>query len=134
MSIGNAKVGKTCLLGACCDVAFSDRYMTTIGVEFRTKNVEVDGKSYKLQLWDTAGQERFLQLTLVHLRKTHGVIVHYDITNRDSFEDVSFWLRQVDQIAETEPIKMIVGTKADLEETRTVSYDEGKDLADMFSC
>lgn len=101
----------------------------TIGVDFKTKEITIDGNTVKLAIWDTAGQERFRTLTPSYYRDAHGAILVYDVSSHITFRKIEDWLTEIDTYA-TKPnlIKMIVGNKIDLEK-REVSRDEGIRLA-----
>lgn len=108
--------------------------MPTIGVDFKIRTIEVDGKVIKLQIWDTAGQDRFKTITSSYYRGAHGIIVTYDLCDRDSFAKVSEWMQEVDKNSDKNVSRILVGNKKDLAETqRAVQYNEGKDLADIFN-
>ena len=106
--------------------------MPTIGVDFKIRTIEVDGKTIKLQIWDTAGQDRFKTITSSYYKGAHGIIVTYDITDRDSFAKVSEWMSEVDKLAQENISRILVGNKKDLEDKREVPYNEAKELADHF--
>ena len=91
--------------------------------------MEVNGKKVKLQIWDTAGQERFKNITASYYRGGNGVLVVYDITDRDSFENLNSWLIEIEKNANKNVYKLLIGNKCDLEDKRKVSYQEGKDFA-----
>jgi Ras-related protein Rab-1A len=112
---------------------FNDNFMPTIGVDFKIRTIDVDGKTIKLQIWDTAGQERFKTITSSYYKGAHGIIVTYDITDRDSFAKVSEWMSEVDKHANENISRILVGNKKDLEDKRDVPYAEGKELADHFN-
>lgn len=107
--------------------------MPTIGVDFKIKTIEVDGKTIKLQIWDTAGQERFKTITSSYYKGAHGIIVTYDLTDRDSFAKVSEWMTEVDKHAQENISRILVGNKKDLEDKREIPYQEAKELADNFN-
>ena len=107
--------------------------MPTIGVDFKIRTIDVDGKTVKLQIWDTAGQERFKTITSSYYKGAHGIIVTYDITERDSFAKVSEWMSEVDKHAQENISRILVGNKKDLDSQRQVPYEEGKELADHFN-
>ena len=86
--IGDSGVGKSSLLVRFADNQFSGNYITTIGVDFKIRTIELNGERVKLQIWDTAGQERFRTITSTYYRGTHGVIVVYDVASGDSFANV----------------------------------------------
>mmetsp|Transcript_22688 Transcript_22688/g.25573 ORF Transcript_22688/g.25573 Transcript_22688/m.25573 type:complete len:204 (+) Transcript_22688:160-771(+) len=130
--IGDSGVGKSCLLVRFADNSYSDNYISTIGVDFKIRTIDVDGKTIKLQIWDTAGQERFRTITSSYYRGAHGIIVVYDVTEPQSFKNVQNWMQEIDRYASDSVNKLLVGNKCDDAENRAVSYDEGKDLADQF--
>ena len=114
--IGNSGVGKSSLLLRFADDVFNDNFMPTIGVDFKIRTVDVDQKTIKLQIWDTAGQERFKTITSSYYKGAHGIIVTYDITDRESFSKVSEWMREVDKHAQENISRILVGNKKDLED------------------
>lgn len=85
-----------------------------------------------MQIWDTAGQDRFRTLTSSYYRGAHGIIIVYDVTSRDSFDNVRQWMKEIEKFASEHVNKLLVGNKWDLEEQREVTTDEGKDLAKKF--
>jgi Ras-related protein Rab-1A len=87
--IGDSGVGKSCLLLRFADDTWMDSYISTIGVDFKIRTIELDGKTIKLQIWDTAGQERFRTISSTYYRGAHGIIVVYDITSKLSFDHVN---------------------------------------------
>ena len=93
------------------------------------KSIEVDGKKVKLQIWDTAGQERFKNITASYYRGGNGVLVVYDITDRESFENLNSWLIEIEKNANKNVYKLLIGNKCDLEDKRKVTYQEGKEFA-----
>uniref|UniRef100_A0A0E0JK43 GTP-binding protein n=1 Tax=Oryza punctata TaxID=4537 RepID=A0A0E0JK43_ORYPU len=128
--IGDSGVGKSCLLLRFADDSYLESYISTIGVDFKIRTVEQDGKTIKLQIWDTAGQERFRTITSSYYRGAHGIIVVYDVTDQESFNNVKQWLNEIDRYASENVNKLLVGNKCDLAENRVVSYEAGKALAD----
>merc|ERR1712100_792056 len=128
--IGDSGVGKSCLLLRFADDTYTDSYISTIGVDFKIRTIELDGKTIKLQIWDTAGQERFRTITSSYYRGAHGIIVVFDVTDQESFENVKHWLQEIDKYANEGVMKLLVGNKSDLQSKKVVSYDEAKELAD----
>eukprot|EP01097_Dermamoeba_algensis_P002824 TRINITY_DN2119_c0_g1_i1.p1 TRINITY_DN2119_c0_g1~~TRINITY_DN2119_c0_g1_i1.p1 ORF type:complete len:192 (-),score=24.70 TRINITY_DN2119_c0_g1_i1:305-880(-) len=126
--IGDSGVGKSCLLVRFSDGVFTESFISTIGVDYKMKTMEIDGVQVKLQIWDTAGQERFRTITQNYYRNAHGIIVVYDITDEGSFENVNKWVREIDISAppETNIPKLLVGNKADLEQKRQVPTEKGQ--------
>ena len=128
--IGNSGVGKSCLLLRFSDDTYSNDYISTIGVDFKIKTVELDGKTVKLQIWDTAGQERFRTITSSYYRGSHGIIIVYDITDQDSFNGVKMRLQEIDRYATSTVLKLLVGNKCDLTDKRVVEFDVAKEFAE----
>ncbi|KAJ1459689.1 ras family-domain-containing protein [Pelagophyceae sp. CCMP2097] len=129
--IGDTGVGKSCLLLRFADDAFTESYISTIGVDFRFRTVKVDGKTVKLQIWDTAGQERFRTITSAYYRGADGIIMVYDVTNKDSFDHVSGWLTEVNRYANEGTCKLLVGNKSDMEEKAVTSL-QAQEYADSL--
>ncbi|KAG0454908.1 hypothetical protein HPP92_024200 [Vanilla planifolia] len=96
----------------------------------KIRTVEQDGKTIKLQIWDTAGQERFRTITSSYYRGAHGIIVVYDVTEQESFNNVKQWLSEIDRYATENVNKLLVGNKCDLAHQRVVPFEAGKALAD----
>ena len=127
--IGDTGVGKSCLLLRFADDAFTESYISTIGVDFRFRTVKVDGKTVKLQIWDTAGQERFRTITSAYYRGADGIIMVYDVTSQESFDHVSDWLTEVNRYASEGTCKLLVGNKSDMDD-KIVDTTAAKDYAD----
>lgn len=129
--VGNAATGKTCLLRWFLDGKFKEQSLHTIGVEFGTKIIEVEGKSVKLQIWDTAGQERFQCVTRSYYRGAAGALVVYDVNDRDSFNAVQNWIAHVRELALPDTTIVLIGNKLDLaDELRQVSESEARQCAE----
>ncbi|XP_065221179.1 ras-related protein Rab-18-B-like [Planococcus citri] len=127
--IGESSVGKSSLLLRFIHDRFDDDLGLTIGVDFKTKTVMIDGQAVKLAIWDTAGQERFRTLTPSYYRDAQGAVLVYDVTDRASFIKLESWLNELEMYSTRSGIvKMIVGNKIDKGE-RAVSRDEGKQFA-----
>ena len=131
--IGDSGVGKSCLLLRFADDTYTESYISTIGVDFKIRTVELDGKTIKLQIWDTAGQERFRTISSSYYRGAHGIIVVYDVTDAVSFNNVKQWLHELDRYANENVNKLLVGNKSDLANKRAVTYEQGKELADSLN-
>uniref|UniRef100_A0A5B6ZHM4 Ras-related protein RABD1 n=1 Tax=Davidia involucrata TaxID=16924 RepID=A0A5B6ZHM4_DAVIN len=128
--IGDSSVGKSCLLLRFADDSYVDSYISTIGVDFKIRTVELDGKTIKLQIWDTAGQERFRTITSSYYRGAHGIIIVYDVTEMESFNNVKQWLNEIDRYANDTVCKLLVGNKCDLVENKVVDTQTAKAFAD----
>jgi small GTP-binding protein len=120
--IGDSGVGKSCLLIRFAEDKFSEEHVSTIGVDFTNRTVEVGGDMVKLQLWDTAGQERFRTVTSTYYRGAQGIVVVFDVTERRSFETVRAWVDDVDKWASGGTVKILVGNKTDLHERRQARF------------
>lgn len=129
--IGDSGVGKSSLLLRFADNTFSGSYITTIGVDFKIRTLEIDGEKVKLQIWDTAGQERFRTITSTYYRGTHGVIVVYDVTNGESFANVKRWLHEIDQNCEMVN-RILVGNKNDDPERKVVLTEDAQRFAEQM--
>ncbi|XP_039121109.1 ras-related protein RABA5d-like [Dioscorea cayenensis subsp. rotundata] len=128
--IGDSAVGKSNLLSRYARNEFNAHSKATIGVEFQTQSMEIDGKEVKAQIWDTAGQERFRAVTSAYYRGAVGALVVYDISRRTTFDSVARWLQELSTHSDTTVARMLVGNKCDLESIRSVSVEEGKALAE----
>eukprot|EP01053_Blabericola_migrator_P005772 Blabericola_migrator_1__5771@NODE_2925_length_2204_cov_626_211511_g1834_i0_p1_GENE_NODE_2925_length_2204_cov_626_211511_g1834_i0NODE_2925_length_2204_cov_626_211511_g1834_i0_p1_ORF_typecomplete_len211_score18_86Ras/PF00071_22/5e69Roc/PF08477_13/5e27Arf/PF00025_21/2_3e22Gtr1_RagA/PF04670_12/1_7e09SRPRB/PF09439_10/5_6e09FeoB_N/PF02421_18/2_9e07GTP_EFTU/PF00009_27/6_4e07RsgA_GTPase/PF03193_16/0_17RsgA_GTPase/PF03193_16/0_049MMR_HSR1/PF01926_23/7e06Septin/PF00735_18/0_00048Septin/PF00735_18/9_8e02AI len=130
--IGNSGVGKSCLLLRFADDNYTESYISTIGVDFKIRTIELESKTVKLQIWDTAGQERFRTITSSYYRGAQGIIVVYDVTDRDTFDHVRRWMQEIERYAGDNVCRLLVGNKNDLTSKKVVMYEEGKDLADEY--
>ncbi|GMR59155.1 rab-1 [Pristionchus pacificus] len=130
--IGDSGVGKSCLLLRFADDTYTESYISTIGVDFKIRTIELDGKTIKLQIWDTAGQERFRTITSSYYRGAHGIIVVYDITDVETFNNVKQWLQEIDRYACENVNKLLVGNKCDLTAKRAVETQAAKEYADQL--
>ncbi|PWN50049.1 putative ras-related protein rab-18 [Violaceomyces palustris] len=135
--IGSSSVGKSSLLLRFTDDEFlsPEETSATIGVDYRIKGIEVGGKRFKLSIWDTAGQERFRTLTSSYYRGAQGVIIAYDVTQRETFESLSTWFNELETFtSSSDVVKIVVGNKVDKEFSRVVTTEEGKEFAEKMGC
>ena len=130
--IGDAAVGKSNLLLRYAHGQFKPEYQLTIGVEFGAKNIQIRNKIYRIQIWDTAGQENFRSITRAYYKNSVCALVVYDITNRDSFNNVSTWIEDCKNQSPKTIFMVLVGNKSDLQDKRQVNYEEGQELAERF--
>ena len=129
--IGDSGVGKTALLLRYSDNLFNASFISTIGIDFRIKTIEVKGKRIKLQIWDTAGQEQFHSVATSYYRNAHGIILLYDITSAESFIHVTKWVNSISKNAPTGVKQLLIGNKCDMEDNRRViERDRGQALAE----
>ncbi|KAH9939637.1 ras-domain-containing protein [Epithele typhae] len=129
--IGNSSVGKSSLLLRFSDEQWlpEDESSATIGVDFRVHKMEVKGKKVKLSIWDTAGQERFRTITSSYYRGAQGVILVYDVANKESFDALPKWFAELETYVSSAVVKIIVGNKVDKEFSRQVPASEGQAFA-----
>ncbi|XP_004596685.2 ras-related protein Rab-26 isoform X2 [Ochotona princeps] len=133
MLVGDSGVGKTCLLVRFKDGAFlAGAFISTVGIDFRNKALDVDGTKVKLQLWDTAGQERFRSVTHAYYRDAHALLLLYDVTNRLSFDSIQAWLTEIKEHAQHNVVLMLLGNKVDSTQERVVKREDGEKLAKEY--
>lgn len=130
--LGDSNVGKTCMVHRFCDERYYDTYISTIGVDFKQKIVNLDGIPIKLQIWDTAGQERFRTLTTAYYRGAMGILLLYDVTNLESFNNITYWLQNIEENASPFVTKLLVGNKCESTD-RIVDTESGKKVL-FFKC
>ena len=130
--VGDSGVGKTSMLLRFSDNSYQERFVSTIGVDFRCKNIHHEGKNVRLQIWDTAGQDKFQSITSGYYRGAEGVLLVFDITRPLTFERIRYWREQVkDKILREVPI-LLVGNKVDLSVEREISYKDAEELAESM--
>ncbi|XP_077993687.1 ras-related protein Rab-11B-like isoform X2 [Glandiceps talaboti] len=128
--IGDSGVGKSNLLSRFTRNEFNLESKSTIGVEFATRSIQVDGKTIKAQIWDTAGQERYRAITSAYYRGAVGALLVYDIAKHLTYENVERWLKELRDHADNNIVIMLVGNKSDLRHLRAVPTDEAKAFAE----
>ena len=133
MVLGESKVGKTSLIKRFTKDQFGGVYLTTVGMDFQDKIIEIEDKKIRLQVWDTAGQERFRNVTKSYFQSSHGLLVVYDITDKESFEKINFWMKNIKENAPENAKLILVGNKCDLANERQVSYEEGEKKASNYN-
>lgn len=131
--IGDSSVGKSSLLLRFAEDSFSTTFISTIGVDFKTRTVELDGEQVKLSIWDTAGQERFRTITAAYYRGANGIVLVYDITSETSFNSIRGWIRNIEEHASDNVCKILVGNKCDMEDKRVITTAQGQALAKEFN-
>ena len=130
--LGNSNVGKSSLFLRFVDDIWNDTFVPTIGVDFKIKTFDIDEKKIKMQIWDTAGQERFKNIIASYYRGAHGILLIYDVTDKDSFKNLNNWLIEIEKNASKNVLKVLIGNKSDLEDKRVITYNQGKDFADTY--
>jgi Ras-related protein Rab-1A len=103
--------------------------MSSIGVDFKTKQIELDDHSIKMQIWDTAGHEKFRTITTSYYKSAQAIIILYDITQKSSFDHIRNWITEIDKFGKQGVLKVIVGNKLDLENNRKISKEDAENLA-----
>ncbi|GMG33906.1 unnamed protein product [Ambrosiozyma monospora] len=131
--LGDQGVGKTSLITRIMYDTFDSHYAATIGIDFLSKTMYLDDKTIRLQLWDTAGQERFRSLIPSYIRDSNVAIIVYDITNKESFNDVTKWFNVVKEERGSNVLVVLVGNKSDLD-NKTITNEEGETLAKKLGC
>jgi len=128
--LGDQSVGKSCILNRFLNDTFIEDYQATIGLDFQSKNVQIDNQDIHLLLYDTAGQEKFRSLIPMYTRDANIILLVYDISNKDSFVNLSQWLKDLTNVNMDEVILCIVANKIDLNDKRAVNAEEGKKFAE----
>ena len=127
--LGDQYVGKSSILNRFYQDKFEQDYQATIGLDFHSKNVNINGTPVRLLLYDTAGQEKFKSLIPMYIRDANIILVVYDITNKDSFVHTEHWVNETKDLKREDAIFVLVGNKIDLEENRIVQVKEAEDFA-----
>ncbi|KAH9283615.1 Ras-related protein Rab-8B [Echinococcus granulosus] len=127
--IGDSGVGKTSLLFQFTEEQFNATFIATIGIDFKIRTIDVEGKKIKLQIWDTAGQERFRTITTAYYRGAMGIMLVYDITQYQSFRNIKQWLTNIDDHANSDVERMLLGNKCDMVSQRQVTKEEAQEFA-----
>ena len=128
--LGDQNVGKSCILNRFMNDTFTEEYQATIGLDFQSKNVQIDNQDIHLLLYDTAGQEKFRSLIPMYTRDANIVLLVYDLTCKDSFMHLSDWLNDLTNLKKEEIIFALVGNKLDLADKRVVNKEEGEKFAE----
>ena len=131
--LGDSAVGKTCFLLKYTDKTFQEIHMSTIGLDYRLKNMKLkSGKNIKLQIWDTAGQDRFRAITKNYYKGANGIILIYDVTSSKTYDNVKSWVSQIREEASPNVVVYLCGNKIDMTNEREISPEDGKKLAEEF--
>ncbi|KAL0237474.1 hypothetical protein PCE1_000871 [Barthelona sp. PCE] len=129
MLVGDSAVGKSCLLNRFSDNIFTERFVCTIGVDFKIRMIELENLVICLQIWDTAGQDRYRSISTSYYNGSNGIVVIYDTSNRETFENVKFWLNEIKKHAADDVLLLLVGNKIDLESEYCVPSEEAEAFA-----
>ena len=129
MILGETLVGKTAIITRYTKKVFGENYLTTVGIDFQNKQLNINGKKINVEIWDTAGQERFRNIAKTYFQSSDGFLLVYDITSKDSFNKLNDWYDQIKLSAPENSKCIIAGNKSDLEEKRQVKKEEGEKFA-----
>ena len=133
MILGNSEVGKTSFIIKYTDDSFQEVYLSTIGIDYKIKTINVEDKQYQLFFYDTTGQERYKSLAFNTVKNADGVILMYDITNKASFKSIPEWIKNVSERKGDDFPLILLGNKIDKEDKREISKEQGEDLADEYN-
>ena len=122
--IGDSGVGKSCILLRFADDTFTENYYSTIGVDFRFKCVDIGERKFKMQIWDTAGQERFKTVKSAYYRGADGIIIVFDQTDKESYNNIQHWIEDISRYSTDEPAKIIIANKNDMAEEKKIVKNE----------
>ena len=130
--LGQSSVGKTSIILRYIENSFEESNISTCGIDLKCKYVQCDDKKIRLDLWDTAGQERFPSLMKNYFRAAHGFVLVYDITNKESFDKLQGWIKDIKEtIEDVNSFKFaVIGNKKDCEKDRQVDYQILKEFAE----
>ncbi len=133
ITLGDTGVGKTCYILKYTDDFFQPVHLSTVGVDFKLKLLTFNDQKYRIYLYDTTGQERFKSISLNIIKNADGIILMYDITLKDTFKEISDWMNSIKQIKRDDFPIVLVGNKCDLEEERSISKEDGENLAKQYN-
>ncbi|GMH46510.1 hypothetical protein TrRE_jg4153 [Triparma retinervis] len=134
--LGDSGVGKTSLMSRWTEDTFNDNMIGTLGVDFKMKQIMIEGASVQVQVWDTAGQERFRKITRAYYKNAHGIILVYDTVSRETFENISYWMESIQENSGDGVQVAVVGNKIDLrasappDSKEVVSTEEATSILD----
>ena len=131
--VGDSGVGKSSMLSRFVDEIYTDEFISTVGVDFKIKTIDIHNQICKIQVWDTAGQERFKSITSVYYKGANGCIMVYDVTNKQSFDNIHNWLCELEMYAPIDIPVLLVGNKTDMGRQRIVSEEDGLTLAKYYN-
>ncbi len=130
--VGNAYVGKSNIIYRFVENKFSENYKATINLDFSYKNMKINDKIFRIQLWDTAGQEEFQSISRGYYKSGACALVVYDITDRETFNNVSSWVEECKNNGPSTITLVLVGNKIDLEDQRKIKEEEAKEICDKY--
>ena len=132
--LGDSEVGKSCFLMRYADNVFVDNYITTIGLDYKLKYIQLDsGQVIKVQLWDTAGQDRYRTIAKNYYKGSHGILLLYDVTKTSSFENIREWIKDIREEVYEKTIIFLIGNKIDIKDQIKIKTEEAQKLAEEFN-
>ena len=131
--LGDSEVGKSCFLMRYADNVFVENYISTIGLDYKLKYIQIEsGEIIKVQLWDTAGQDRYRTIAKNYYKGSHGILLLYDVTKKESFDNIKEWIKQIREEVSEKTIIFLVGNKIDKTDVRKITTEEGAKLAEEY--
>ena len=131
--LGESRTDKTALIKRYTRDTLGGVYLTTVGMDFQDKIIDIENKKIRLQIWDTAGQERFRNVAKSYFETGQGFVLVYDITDKDSFEKIDFWMNLIKLNGPKNAKSILVGNKCELSNERNVTIEEGENLAKKYN-
>ena len=133
LTIGESGVGKTCILRRFVEDKFLKNHLATIGIDFKTKTLNINNKEIKLKIWDTAGQERFRNITTQYYKGADGIVLVFDVTDDGSFEKIRDWMAQIQSNTQQDDLGLVLlGNKCDVE-PRVITEEQGNKMAEELN-
>ena len=132
--LGSSQVGKTSILNRYFNNEFKENMLSTIGIDFKTKFFKFDGNKVKFNYIDTAGEEKFRAISVNYLKGTDGVILVFDLTNKETFDLIENWIKDIEQNNQSDIGKILFGNKSDILDSKQVSLEDAEHLADKLGC
>ncbi len=130
--IGEQAVGKSSLINQYIEGKFEENLLCAAGLDLKKKIIKINDKSVKLMIYDSAGHERFRTLSKNQINSSKGILIVYDVTEKESFEALNFWMKSFKENANKDAICLIIGNKIDLKDKRIIEYNEGKNFAEKY--
>ena len=130
--IGDSSVGKTSINTRYANGTFKEEYLATVGLDYYTKDEIINNKTIQVKIWDTAGQERFKSLTQNYFRNAEGVLLVYDVTSTESFDNLKYWISSIKDNMEKKNMHIpliIIGNKIDMEDAREINRENAEKFA-----
>ena len=131
--LGNSGVGKSSIISRFCNDKFDPSFQSTVGLDFHKKEIPYEKTTLKLLFYDTAGQEKFRSLIPMYVRDANIMVIVYDITNSESFSQLTFWLGMLEDLKREEAILVILGNKSDMDDRRVIQTDYAKEFAKKYN-